>query len=344
MSKESRHWASPSTLEVRAAVHASLLDLQPGSVVLVACSGGPDSLALAAAAAFVGRGRELTVGAVVVDHQLQEGSHAVAVAAQDACVALGLDPVVIARGEVGADGGPEAAARTARHAALHAVAARLGAEAVLLGHTREDQAETVLLRLARGSGTRSLAAMRPVAGLLRRPLLHLPREVVRSSAREECAALGLAAWQDPHNSDERFARVRLRLALQTLQEALGPGLTSGLARSAEIAAEDADALEAWALEAFDRLAVFSDAGIELEAAPLAELPAAVRTRVIRRMCIDLGATPEDVSRSHVLAVDALVVDWHGQGAVSLPGRVSARREYGRLVLTTVLDAGDPVAT
>jgi len=279
-----------------------------------------------------------------VDHQLQDGSAAAAQAAQDACIAMGLDPVVIARVDVGADGGPEAAARTARHAALHAVAARLDAVAVLLGHTREDQAETVLLRLARGSGTRSIAAMRPIAGLLRRPLLSLPRDRVRASAREECDALGLQAWQDPHNSDERFARVRLRLALQTLQESLGPGLTSGLARSAELAADDADALDAWAQESFDRLVAFGDGRLEIEAAAFAHLPVAVRGRIIRRMCIDLGSTAEDVTRGHVQAVDALAVDWHGQGAVSLPGRVSARREYGRLVLTTVLDAGDPVAT
>lgn len=344
MTRKPRHWASMETLEVRRAVQLGLADLQPGSVVLVGCSGGPDSIALAAAAAFVGQSLDLSVGAVIVDHQLQAGSGAVAAAAQAACLAFGLDPVVIARVEVGTDGGPEAAARTARYAALTAVAANCHAAAILLGHTREDQAETVLLRLARGSGTRSIAAMRPVAGLLRRPLLSLPREVVRASALDVCAPMNLDPWQDPHNSDSRFARVRLRAALESLQEALGPGLVSGLARSAELAADDAAALDEWAQAAFHRHAEFIEDHLEVDAAEFAQLPVAIRTRVIRRMCSDLGSIPEDVTRSHVLAVDALVSAWHGQGAVSLPGRVRASREYGRLVLITVLDAGDPVAT
>lgn len=344
MSNTDRLWASSSTLEVRNAVRLGLLDLRPGSVVLVACSGGPDSLALAAAAAAVAPSLELTVGAVVVDHQLQESSHQVAIGAQEACLALGLDPVVIARVDVGSEGGPEAAARAARYQALDSVSARLNATAVLLGHTREDQAETVLLRLARGSGTRSIAAMRPIAGLLRRPLLNLPREHVRASALEVCAGLGREAWQDPHNSDERFTRVRLRTALATLGEALGPGLVSGLARSAELAADDADALDGLAQASFVQLVDFVDERLEVDAVAFGQLPIALRTRIIRRMCIDLGSVPEDVTRVHVLAVDALVSNWRGQGAVSLPGRVRAAREYGRLVLTTVLDAGDTVAT
>ncbi len=344
MTADDRHWASTSTLEVRRAVQMSLQDLPAGSVVLVACSGGPDSLALAAATAFVGLTLELTVGAVIVDHQLQEGSHQVALAAQDACIALGLDPAVIARVDVGSDGGPEAAARTARYEALDAEADKMQAVAVLLGHTRDDQAETVLLRLARGSGTRSIAAMRPVAGLLRRPLLSLSREIVRASASDECAALGLQPWEDPHNDDERFARVRLRTALRQLQGALGPGLAAGLARSAELAADDADALDEWAQAAFAELVALADDRLEVDILEFMQLPVAIRTRIIRRMCIDLGAVAEDVTRVHVLAVDGLVVNWHGQGAVSLPGRISARREYGRLVLITVLDAGDPVAT
>ena len=344
MSQQARHWASHATLEVRAAVQAGLADLQPGSVVLVACSGGPDSLALAAAASVVGASMALTVGAVIVDHQLQEGSGSAALAAQEACVRFGLDPVVIAQVAVGSAGGPEAAARTARYEALTAVAAKYQASAIVLGHTREDQAETVLLRLARGSGTRSIAAMRPVAGLLRRPLLGIPRDVVRASAQDECDALGLIPWQDPHNHDSRFARSRLRAALEGLQDSLGPGLATGLARSADLAADDADALDAWAQSVFSDLVGFADDHLAVEISAFALQPRAIRTRVIRRMCIDLGALAADVTRQHVMVVDALVTDWHGQGPVSLPGRVLARREYGRPVLTTVLDAGDPVAT
>ncbi|MDO9485482.1 MAG: tRNA lysidine(34) synthetase TilS, partial [Actinomycetota bacterium] len=294
--------------------------------------------------AFVARAADLKVGAVIVDHQLQANSQEIAEAAQQACLAFGLDPVVIARVDVGSEGGPEAAARTARYAALDSLAAKHQAAAVLLGHTREDQAETVLLRLARGSGTRAIAAMRPVAGLLRRPLLGLPRDVVRASAIDVCAPLGIQPWRDPHNSEDRFARVRLRSALENLEGALGPGLAAGLARSADIAADDADALDDWAQTAFTRHVEFKDSRVEVDLLEFSRLPVAVRTRLIRRMCTYLGSVAEDVTRAHVLSVDALVTHWHGQGAVSLPGRIRAHREYGRLVLITVLDAGDPLAT
>lgn len=343
MSKE-RSWASAATLEVRRTVQSSLSDLVSGQTVLVACSGGADSLALAAASAFAGRAAGLTVGAVIVDHQLQKGSAKVARRAQEACLALGLDPVVIARVEVGSAGGPEAAARTARYEALTALAARFDASAILLGHTREDQAETVLLRLARGSGTRSIAAMRPRAGLLRRPMLTLSRELVHTSAADICREIGHTPWQDPHNDEPRYARVRVRRALAQLGDALGPGLTAGLARSADLAAEDAQALDDWADAAFAALVEFDGPRLRGQADALAALPTAVRLRVIRRMCTDLGAAPDELSRSHVQSVDALVSAWHGQGPVSLPARVRAHREYGRLVVTTVLDAGDPVAT
>ncbi|MCE3245986.1 MAG: tRNA(Ile)-lysidine synthetase, partial [Arthrobacter sp.] len=147
--------------------------------ILVACSGGPDSLALAAVAAYFARrghvdGRPVAVGAVVVDHQLQAGSAEVAARTAESLKELGLSPVLVRAVDVAAGGfGPEAAARDARHAALEAAAEEWNAGAVLLGHTLDDQAEQVLLGLARGSGTRSLAGMRPVRGKLLRPFLGL---------------------------------------------------------------------------------------------------------------------------------------------------------------------------
>lgn len=346
MTDGARTWAGPATLEVRAAVRAALADLATGDLVLVACSGGPDSLALAAAAQFVGTRAGLEVGAVIVDHGLQEESAAVAAEASDACLALGLDPVVIATVQVDGSGGPEAAARRARHDALRGMAARLEAQAVLLGHTLDDQAETVLLRLARGSGTRSLAAMQSRTGDFRRPLLGLTRATVHASALEVTQAIGTVPWSDPHNADPAFARVRVREAMGGLEDALGPGLVTGLARTAQLAHDDAQALELWADRAFASIVVFADGALEADAEQLALLPRAVRTRILRRMCFDLGAAGDAVTFDHVQALDALVSDWHGQGPVSLPGRVTGRRLYGRLILTAphlAHDAGDPVA-
>jgi len=349
MSKEVpiRHWATPQTLEVRSAVQEALRDLADGDVIIVGCSGGPDSLALAAAAAFVGNQMGLTVVGVIVDHQLQEISAQISEVTSSICLSMGLDPVVIVQVEVTGDGGPEAAARIARHEALDAMAVRFQAKAILLGHTREDQAETVLLRLARGSGTRSISAMQSVAGLLRRPLLHLDRATVHASADDVCGALGVTPWQDPHNRDVKFTRVRVREAMTTLEAALGSGFVAGLARSAELAGEDAIALEQWSDQSFEALVIFQDHTLSADADQLASLPQAIRSRVIRRMCLDLGAASDAISLAHVQAVDALITDWHGQGAVSLPARVNARRDYGRLILTASVPPptpGDPLAT
>ena len=230
----------PPVAAVRNAVRASLAGLAPGDLVLAACSGGQDSLALAAALAFVAPRAGLRAGAVTVDHGLQEGSADRAASVAATLRGLGLDPVRAVTVTVDGPGGPEAAARAARYAALEKAAADAGAAAVLLGHTLDDQAETVLLGLARGSGPRSLAGMPPRRGLFIRPLLGVRRSVTAAA----CAALGLSAWSDPHNADRRFARVRVRLdALPALEAALGPGVAEALARTADQLRDDAEVLE-----------------------------------------------------------------------------------------------------
>jgi tRNA(Ile)-lysidine synthase len=270
------------------------------------------------------------VRAVIVDHGLQQDSADVAAAAADTCRALGVVDADVVRVTVTGDGGPEAAARDARYAALEEVAQRCGAGAVLLGHTREDQAETVLLRLSRGSGARSLSAMRAVNGLWRRPFLDVSRAIVRSAC-EAMLPQGVDAWADPHNEDETFARVRVRRLLDGLGAALGPGVVLGLARTAEQLRDDADALDALAQAALASLEV-DDAGTR-DCAALAALPRAVRTRVLRLLCLASGSPAEDLTWEHVQSVDALVSDWHGQGPVALPGAISAARACGRLSVT-----------
>nr|WP_246436634.1 tRNA lysidine(34) synthetase TilS [Streptosporangium saharense] len=327
----------PAVADVRRAVRLALDGMAPGSLVLVACSGGADSLALAAATGFVASRAGLRAGLLTVDHDLQPGSGDRAADLVRLAPSLGLDPAEAVRVHVGTEGGPEAAARQARYAALSEAAERLGAAAVLLGHTRDDQAETVLLGLARGSGTRSLAGMPARAGLYLRPLLGLGR---RTTARA-CEGMGLKPWDDPHNLDPRYTRVRVRTRLlPALEDELGPGVAEALARTADLCRDDADALDAWAGRAYSAAAGFdsalSDIGGEPGAVVLAVrelegLPSAVRRRVLRRAAIEAGAPPGTLAASHVLQVDRLITAWRGQRRVEVPGGIGVVRRYGTLV-------------
>jgi tRNA(Ile)-lysidine synthase len=316
---------APPVAAIRVAVRRALAGVPRDALILVACSGGADSLALAAATAFVAPRRGLRAGLVTVDHRLQEGSAERAAAVADRGREAGLDPVLVMGVEVsGRPGGPEAAARAARYEALAAAARDTGAAAVLLGHTRDDQAETVLLALARGGGPRGLAGMparREVSGVaFLRPLL----DVSRSDTREACRILGLRPWEDPHNRDPAYARARVRGALPALVQALGPGVVANLARTAALAAADTAALDALA----EGAAADARDGVTLHVKGLAALPAAVRTRVLRRWARELGAGA--LTNRHLLALDALVTDWRGQGPVALPGGLRVGRRDGRL--------------
>ena len=299
--------------------------------VLVACSGGPDSLALAAVAAYFARrghvdGRPLTVGAVVVDHQLQEGSADVAARTARALEELGLSPVEIRTVTVAGTGmGPEAAAREARHAALEAAAEAQGADAILLGHTLDDQAEQVLLGLARGSGSRSLAGMRPAragAGnsVLLRPFLGLRR----ADTEEICAVEELDPWHDPTNADRAFARSRTRVeVLPHLEENLGPGVAESLARTAAILQLDADYLEAVAESTFASLVERDGGTLALPEEALRALAPAIRFRVIAKAAADVGG--QQPSYQRLLAAEALLRRQGSAGPVELPGGVSVYR-------------------
>jgi len=305
-------------------------------LVLVAVSGGADSMALAAATAFEAARMGLRAGAVTVDHGLQQGSTARAVEVAGRLRALGLDPVDalgvrVGRGWAAAHGGnprqggggPEAAARDARYAALDSAAERHGARVILLGHTRDDQAETVLLGLARGSGPRSLSGMAAATGRYRRPFLDLDR----STTRQACAVLDLPVWDDPHNTDPAYTRARVRHeVLPVLEKHLGGGVVEALARTARLFRDDADALDAWAAQ------VEAEAANEdgLDVGRLAEVPPAVRRRVLRRAAIRAGSPAGDLFARHVEAMDQLVTAWHGQGPLHLPGAVELRRRSGRL--------------
>ena len=283
---------------------------RPVRHIVVGVSGGADSLALAAGAAWCARRvpelAGLDVSAVVVDHGLQDDSHTVATTAAAQVETLGV-PARVVQVEVADRGeGPEAAARVARYRALLADRDAL----VLVGHTLDDQAETVLLGLARGSGTRSLAGMAARQGRLLRPLLG----VRRAETEAACAEAGLEPWHDPHNDDPSYSRSRLRAALGLLSDVLGPGLPEALARTAELCRADADLLDVLAARV---LVDASREGGAVAAETLQEADRALRDRALLTWLRREGVP--DVSAGHVRAVAALVTGWRGQLGVDVPG-------------------------
>lgn len=310
-----------AVLVMRHAVRDWLVRYAPDRVVAVALSGGADSLALTAAAVA----EATAVDALIVDHGLQDGSAEVAAEAAAVARRLGCRSARVCRVRVSGAGGPEAAAREARYRALDAARAGLP---VLFGHTLDDQAETVLLGLARGSGPRSIRGMTEFDEPWGRPLLGVRRAVTR----EMCRDLGLVPHEDPHNAAPEFTRVRLRTeVLPLLEEVLGGGVAPALARTAAHLREDGEALDAIA----DRLLIDARDGSSLSVETLATVPSAIRRRVIRAWLLDGGA--KALTDKHLRAVESLITEWHGQGGVAVGGgmpgiRLVARRERGRLTL------------
>ncbi len=304
--------------------------------VLVALSGGADSLALAAATAFEAGRAGIRAGAVIVDHGLQPASADVAARAAQQARELGLDPVIVKTVTVGTAGGPEAAARDARYAALAEAMRETGATAVFLGHTLDDQAESVLLGFARGSGLGSIKGMAASSGIYLRPLI----QIRRSTTVKFCADSGLQPWNDPQNDDKRFARVRVRkIVLPLLERELGPGFAEALARTADLAREDTDALDQFAADQLEELAEHAEAGISLAARALEHNPPALRQRIIRATLLaEFGVS---LSHSQTLEVSRLVTHWHGQGAIDLPG-IRAERAGGLLKFRSMRPDGKPV--
>lgn len=309
-----------ATVALRNAVRPFLEKLEAGDKFLVAVSGGADSLSLAKALIVESEPLALQPIAITIDHQLQEGSELQAQRVENQLKEIGYDQVLVKKVLVSLESGLEAGARDARYAAIGEGVEETKAVKVFLGHTRDDQAESVLLGLARGSGARSLSGMAPENGIYLRPFLSITREESEAACRE----WGLEFWNDPHNLNTEFTRVKVRReVIPYLEEHLDPGISRALVRSAALLRDDADALDLWAeREASD-----------LDCERLAALPRAIRTRIIRRAALSAGATPGQLTFEQVGAIDALICAWKGQGAVSLAGGVKVERISGRLSLS-----------
>jgi tRNA(Ile)-lysidine synthase len=308
-------------IEMQNAVQNLLKNFDAGDYVLVGCSGGADSLALVWTTSVVGKRLELNVGAIIVDHQLFPESNDVALNAKKQCEELGIQEVIIKKVNVEHNHeGLEAAARIARYEAFENVLHETNAQAILLAHTQDDQAETVLMRLTRGSGAKSLSGMAQISGKYLRPFLHLRKKLVHDSLD----LIGLKAWQDPANTDHQFLRVKVRHELMPkIIEVLGESAISSLDKTSQLLRLDNQALEELAQQFFESQKDVKTNGLEIS--ELEKLPEAIRTRVLRIFAIASGVHPGPFSFEHIEAIDALVKNWHGQGNVDLPGFIQATR-------------------
>ena len=296
-----------------------------GETILFGCSGGTDSMALAAA--LLKESNNSKIIPVVVDHGLQSNSAEIAAQTVAKLKELGYSEVATARANVEVTDGLEASARRARYLIFKQFIDSYQPKYFMLAHTLNDQAESVLLGLARGSGARSLSGMATVNNIFVRPLL----KNTSAQTAAACIEAGIKVWDDPHNLDERFARVKVRRNLLPIfEENLGPGITEALARTADLLRDDADALDDFANQYFSQ----ADAS-NLDVAELERLPKAIRTRVLRLAIYKAGAPSGMLSADHIASAEALISDWHGQKEVSLPGNVKLSRISGRITLSTL---------
>jgi tRNA(Ile)-lysidine synthase len=316
--------------DVRRAIRDSWdhLNLYKGSTVAIACSGGADSLALASAALFEGQRAEINVIACIVNHNLQEGSMEVALRTKGLLMEMGFSVVEIMDVHIQQSSlGMEAAARNARYGALTEFADKHNAVFTMLGHTQDDQAETVLLGLARGSGAKSIAGMPAFSpdGKYLRPLLG----ITRKETVFYCEDLNLEYWSDPQNLDTKFSRVKARLnVLPVLEAELGPGISQALSRTAEILQDDLAYLEAQADVAFEEVTRATNNSVVIDTEAFEKLPKALANRVIHKSLSLMGAEPAKVQ---IDAVNELVTNWHGQKPLTLPS-VRVERKGKEIIL------------
>ena len=320
----------PDSAAVRNVVRASLREAVEASetataappAIIVAVSGGADSMALLHALAFLHRRGEVRARTVTVDHGLQSATAEVADRVASTSESWGVPAQVETVNITAGEGGLEAAARDARYTALEAAREACGAEWILTAHTRRDQAETVLLGLLRGSGTRSLSGMSPRAGRLLRPLLRLDRDRIERA----CRAQGIEFWNDPMNDDTSFTRVRARRLLTRLETELAQPITANLARTADLCRADADFLDMRAADAGDGIRGVTSVPVEAFTA----LDDAVLGRVLRDWMISLGVPAQSLGAVRIGELGELIRRG-GRGRMSLPGDTEVALSGGIVV-------------
>jgi tRNA(Ile)-lysidine synthase len=291
--------------------------------ILFGCSGGTDSMALALALYLETENKNVIP--VVVDHGLQSESAQITLRTIEQLKKIGFNQIESAKAQVVITDGLEASARRARYQIFNQLIDAYNAKYFLLAHTLNDQAENVLLGLARGSGSRSLSGMAVQNNKFIRPLLKITRSVTKAA----CIEGGIEIWHDPHNDDERFTRVRVRKnVLPVIENNLGPKIAEALARSSDLLRDDADALDGFAYEFFNQVDK-----LNLEVSDLEKLPKAIRTRVLRLAIYNAGAPIGSLSAEHISSVESLISQWHGQKEVALPGNVKVLRNSGRIILS-----------
>jgi tRNA(Ile)-lysidine synthase len=309
--------------QLAAAVEAALAD-HTGLDVIVACSGGPDSVALALATNQLATKHNWIVHIVVVDHQWSELSAANAEFARNQLVEHGLTNVEVVVAPPTPAENREAAAREIRYQILEQKSNALNHAPVLLGHTKDDQAETVLMRLVRGSGSKALAAMSPIRGIFRRPLLDIKRSVVHAAIPETFAVI-----EDPANADDTYLRVRVRkTVLPVMQQELGEDVVDGLVRSAQLLRIDSEYFVLQVQHEFENCLMEAD----LDVTKLSHLHLAIRSRVIQHWLLAAGVPSGSLHHSHIKVVEQLISNWHGQKEINLPGEFRVKRSSNRLTI------------
>ena len=296
-----------------------------GDRIVLAVSGGPDSIAMAAICAQLQTEFSLDFYPVTINHQLQSESADWAKQTVEVCKSIGLTNAIAINVDVNQNSGNglEAAAREARYMALQDYTKKVGARAIMLAHTMDDQAETVLMRIARGSSTRSLSGMAHISGELWRPLL----DVERKTLHEALNALDIPTITDPHNFNRQFTRVKIRLdVIPKLIEALGQNVVPGLARTARMARLDTEALESIAASIYPKCIVEN----ELLIGELLSHPLAIQSRIVHHWLMNKGVAPTSLSSDHIFAICRMAKDPQVKGPIKVTGGVEVQKASGRL--------------
>lgn len=296
------------TIRARMLIREAIKSLPPESIPVIALSGGADSMALAKIARM-----ENVSHCHIVDHGIQQVTAQVADETAEIVSGWGMT-VEISRVNVGSAGGVESAARDARYEALLSNPNHV----VLLAHTRRDQAETVLMGLGRGSGSRSLQGMKAVShnGRVLRPFLDL----TRADMEAICEGFGISFWNDPHNESSDYRRVRVRNELLPLMEdVMDGGVEASLVRTAESLQDDNDFLDSMVESAYTA-----------DCTTLFGMHRAMRRRIIREFLHRNGVDTSRIMYSHIVSVERLVIAWSGQKYVAVPGHRIYRRN-GELI-------------